>query len=100
MKYLITLIMFVSASAFANNIPIKNINHTTIMTKDAMIVLDKRAGEFWKVQTGCELPIKMDSNVRFVSDSRVIRKGTKVTFIIDTKRNKHTCSIQKVSKFS
>ena len=70
------------------------------MTKDAMIVLDKRAGEFWKVQTNCDLPIKMDSSVKFVSKSRVIRKGAEVTFIIDTKRNAHTCSIQKISKFS
>lgn len=99
MKYLIAILMLISTSAFAN-IPINNINHTTIMTKDSMIVLDKRAGEFWKVQTGCDLPIKMDSNVRFVSNSRIIKKGTQVTFIIDTKRNKHTCSIQKVSKFS
>lgn len=100
MKYLIVALMFISTSAFANNIPIKNINHTTIMTKDAMIVLDKRAGKFWKVETSCDLPITVDSKVRFVSDARIIRKGTKVTFLIDTERNKHQCSVQKVSTVS
>ena len=98
-KLLFVLALAFSSTAFAN-IPAHNINHTTIMTKDSMIVLDKRAGTFWKVQTGCELPIKTDSNVRFVSHSRVIKKGTEVTFIIDTNRNKHRCSVQKVSKFS
>ena len=96
MKYLIALFMFVSASAFAN-IPIQNIDHTTVITKDAMFVLDKRAGKFWKVETTCDLPINMDSNVKFTSNARVIREGTQVTFVIDNLRNKHRCAIQKVS---
>lgn len=96
MKYLIALFMFVSASAFAN-IPVQNIDHTTVVTKDAMIILDKRAGKFWKVETGCNLPINVDSNVRFVSSSRIIKEGTQVTFVIDSLRNKHNCSIQKIS---
>lgn len=96
MKYLIALFMFASASAFAN-IPVHNINHTTIMTKDSMFILDKRAGKFWKVETGCELPINLDSKVKFVSNSRVIKEGTQVTFVIDNLRNKHRCAVQKVS---
>lgn len=101
MKTLLAILLFVASStALANTLPIQKISHTTIMTRDSMIVLDKRAGTFWKVKTGCELPIKMDSNVRFISNSRVIRKGTEVTFLIDTKENKHTCSVQKISKFS
>ena len=99
MKYLAIIFMFVSTSAFAN-IPIRDINHTTIMTKDALIVLDRRAGTFWKVETSCDLPLTVDSNVRFMSDARVIRKGTEVTFLIDSKRNKHKCSVEKVSLFS
>jgi hypothetical protein len=96
MKYLIAALIFISTSAFAN-IPIQNIDHTTIMTKDTMFVLDKRAGKFWKVETGCELPIDINSNVKFVSSSRIIKEGTQVTFVIDTLRNKHRCSIQKIS---
>lgn len=96
MKYLIALLAFASSAAFAN-IPVHNINHTTVMTKDAMIVLDKRAGKFWKVETSCDLPIDVNSNVKFVSSSRIIKEGTQVTFFIDTQRNKHRCSIQKVS---
>lgn len=99
MKYILIALMLVSTSAFAN-IPIRSINHTTIMTKDAMIVLDKKAGKFWKVETSCDLPITVESNVRFISDSRVIRKGTEVTFLIDSKRNKHKCAVQKISLFS
>jgi len=96
MKYLIAVLAFVSSAAFAN-IPVHSINNTTIMTKDAMIVLDKRAGKFWKVETSCDLPINVNSNVKFVSNSRVIKEGTQVTFVIDTTRNKHRCSIQKIS---
>lgn len=99
MKYLAIIFVFVSTSAFAN-IPIRDINHTTIMTKDALIVLDRRAGTFWKVETSCDLPLTVDSNVRFMSDARVIKKGTEVTFLIDSKRNKHKCSVEKVSLFS
>lgn len=98
MKTLIALVALVlSTTAFAN-IPAHNIDHTTIMTKDSMIILDKRAGKFWKVETGCNLPIDNDSKVRFVTHSRIIKEGTAVTFTINKTSDKHRCSIQKVSK--
>lgn len=93
---IITILMIASTSAFAN-IPVQNINHTTIMTKDSMFVLDKKAGTFWKVQTTCDLPIKNSSNIRFVTNNRIIKKGTQVTFLIDTRSNKHQCAVQSVS---
>jgi hypothetical protein len=97
MKYLAIILMFVSTTALAN-VPVRNINNTTIMTKDSMIVLDKRAGSFWKVETSCDLPITADSEVRFLTNERVIRKGSRVTFVIDSKENKHQCSVQSVAK--
>lgn len=99
MKYILIALIFASSSAFAN-IPAHNINHTTIMTKDAMIVLDKKSGKFWKVQTSCDLPINADSNVRFVLKTRAIKEGSQLTFMIDERRNKHTCSVQKISLLS
>jgi len=97
MKYLAIILMFVSTTALAN-VPARNINNTTIMTKDAMIVLDKRAGAFWKVETSCDLPITSDSKVRFTTNERVIREGSKVTFVIDSKENTHKCSVKSVAK--
>lgn len=99
MKVLLFIVsLLASASVFAN-IPVHNLKHTTLMTKDSMFVLDKRAGNFWKVETSCELPIQPNSKIRFVSNSRVIKEGTQITFMIDTLKNKHKCDIQKVSRF-
>lgn len=98
MKYLAFILMFMSAGAFAN-VPINKIDHNTIMTKDSMIILDKKESTFWKVETSCKLPITGESNVRFISHSRVIRKGSDLTFIIDSDRkNPHKCQVRTVAK--
>lgn len=98
MKTLIALVMLTLSTAAFANIPAHNVNHTTIMTKDSMIILDKRAGKFWKVETGCNLPIDNNSKVRFATNSRIIKEGTAITFTINEAADKHRCSIQKVSK--
>lgn len=98
MKTLIALVMLTLSTVAFANIPAHNVNHTTIMTKDSMIILDKRAGKFWKVETGCNLPIDNNSKVRFATNSRIIKEGTAITFTINETADKHRCSIQKVSK--
>lgn len=94
-KYLAALLLFPTL-AFANEVPVKNIDHTTVMTKDAMIILDKRAGKFWKTDLNCTLPIDSDSKVSFQTVHRTIKEGSELTFIIGSKQsreNKHNCKV-------
>lgn len=82
-RYLAALVIFFTLPTFAEaNIPIKNIDHTTVMTKDAMIILDKRAGKFWKTDLSCVLPISSDSKVSFQTVHRTIKEGSEITFVI------------------
>lgn len=92
-KYLAALLI-VPSLAFADEVNIRNIDHTTIMTKDAMIILDKKAGKFWNANLDCELPITTDSKVNFKTATRTIKKGSELTFIIGSKqKDEHLCRV-------
>ena len=97
MKIITTLLatMFLSTTAMANG-PMRSINENTIVTKDSMIVLDKRERTFWKLEYDCVLPISTESNVKFLTNERMLRKGSKVSFKIDD-QDPHKCLIVKVS---
>jgi len=97
-KYLATLLLLPSM-AFANEVNIKHIDHTTVMTKDSMIILDKKAGKFWKTDLNCVLPINTDSKVSFKTAHRTIKEGSELTFIIgDLKRdNHHNCKVSRLA---
>ena len=97
MKTITTILatMFLSTAAMAN-VPMRSIDETTIVTKDSMIVLDKRERTFWKLDYNCKLPISTESNVKFLTNERMLRKGSKVSFKIDDK-DPHKCLIVKVS---
>lgn len=92
-KYLAALLI-VPSLAFADEVNIRNIDHTTIMTKDAMVILDRKAGKFWNANLDCELPITTDSKVNFKTATRTIKKGSELTFIIGSKqKNEHLCRV-------
>ena len=97
MKYLTLLALLFSTSVFAD-VPVHITKNTTLMTKTGMIVYDKRQGDYWKIETACNLPIEQNSDVRFVTKARTFKKGTRVIFFIDD--NRHTCKVEKVSRFS
>jgi len=94
-KYLATLLLLPSM-AFANEVNIKYIDHTTVMTKDSMIILDKKAGKFWKTDLNCVLPINTDSKVSFKTVHRTIKEGSELTFIIG-KDNHHNCKVSRLA---
>jgi len=94
-KYLATLLLLPSM-AFANEVNIKHIDHTTVMTKDSMIILDKKAGKFWKTDLNCVLPINTDSKVSFKTVHRTIKEGSELTFIIG-KDNHHNCKVSRLA---
>jgi hypothetical protein len=92
-KFLAALLI-VPSLAFADEVNIRNIDHTTIMTKDAMVILDKKAGKFWNASLDCNLPITTDSKVNFKTDTRTIKKGSELTFIIGSKqKDTHLCRV-------
>ena len=92
-KYLAALLI-VPSLAFADEVNIRHMDHTTIMTKDAMVILDKRGGKFWNANLDCKLPITTDSKVNFKTDSRIIKEGSELTFIIGSKRKEeHLCRV-------
>lgn len=92
-KFLATLLI-VPSLAFADEVNIRHIDHTTIMTKDTMVILDKTAGKFWNANLDCKLPITTDSKVNFKTDSRTIKEGSELTFIIGSKqKDKHQCRV-------
>ena len=97
-KYLATLLLLPSM-AFANEVNIKYIDHTTVMTKDSMIILDKKAGKFWKTDLNCVLPIDTDSKISFKTVHRTIKEGSELTFIIGTpkKDNHHNCKVSRLA---
>lgn len=97
MKYLTLLAMLFSMSAYAD-IPVHIIKNTTLMTKTGMIVYDQRQGDYWKIETACNLPVVKNSKVRFATKARTFKEGTRVIFFIDD--NRHTCKVEKVSRFS
>lgn len=97
MKYLTLLALLFSTSAFAD-IPVNITKNTTLMTKTGMIVYDKRQGDYWKIETACNLPIEQNSDVRFATKARTFKEGTRVVFFINDDR--HTCKVAKITKFS
>ena len=100
-KYLAALIIFLTlpSAVFAEEVKVTNIDHTTVMTKDAMIILDKRAGKFWKTEFNCSLPINANSKVSFKTVHRTIKEGSEITFIIgDLKKdNQHNCKVLRLA---
>jgi len=94
MYKLLATLFLIPSFAFASEINVRNIDHTTIMTKDAMVILDKRAGKFWNANLDCKLPITSDSRVNFQTATRTIKEGSELTFIIGSKqKDKHLCRV-------
>lgn len=92
-KFLATFLL-VPSLAYAGEINVRNIDHTTVMTKDSMIILDKREGKFWKTDLNCQLPLDTDSKVSFKTAARTIKEGSELTFIIGSKpKDKHNCKV-------
>lgn len=95
-KYLATLLLLPTI-AYAD-VSIKHIDHTTVMTKDSMVILDKTNSIFWKADLDCVLPIDSDSNVKFSTVGRKIKKDSEITFIIETdKPFKKRCSVKTIA---
>ena len=95
-KYLAALLIF-PTMAFAD-VSIKHIDHTTVMTKDSMVILDKTNSIFWKADLDCVLPIDSDSNVKFSTVGRKIKKDSEITFFIETdKPLKKRCSVKTIA---
>ena len=61
-----------------------------------MIILDKKAGKFWKTDLNCVLPINTDSKVSFKTVHRTIKEGSELTFIIG-KDNHHNCKVSRLA---
>ena len=96
MKYLSVFLMLISSTFAFANIPVRSIDHIASLTEDALYITDKRREEKFQVKPDCVLPITEESIVRFTSESRSIKTGGRLTFIID-KDKKFVCKVMSIT---